>query len=160
MINVIIEDAIFAAIAAIGFAAISNPPKNAYACCAAIAALGHSVRFALMHEAICGLSIVPASAIAAFAIGFMSVIFSSCAKIPAETFLFPSLLPMIPGIYAYKSFGGLVMCLLHSGESAFSHYFYLFAYNGLTCGCIIAGMVLGANIPIFLMKKMAFSATR
>ena len=34
-----------------------------------------------------------------------------------ETFLFPSLLPMIPGIYAYKAFGGLAMCI--SASSCF-----------------------------------------
>ncbi len=33
---------------------------------------------------------------------------------------------MIPGIYAYKTFGGLILCLMHADESSFPHYFYLF----------------------------------
>lgn len=49
------QDALFAAIAAIGFAAISNPPRNAYAYCAAIAATGHSVRYLIMQP---GLSLI------------------------------------------------------------------------------------------------------
>lgn len=156
----IFEDALFASIAAIGFSAISNPPKNAYLYCAVIAAVGHSTRFVLMNDATFAFSIVLASTMAAVVIGVISVILSPYAKIPAETFLFPSLLPMIPGIYAYKCFGGLVMCLLHSEESYFIHYLYLFAYNGLTCLFVILGMVVGANLPIFLMKKATFSATR
>lgn len=160
MITEIIEDAIFAAIAAIGFAAISNPPKNAYVYCAIIAAIGHSIRFFLLTNSSFCFSIVIASAIAALAIGVISVLLSPFAKIPAETFLFPSLLPMIPGIYAYKCFGGLVMCILHNEETVFDHYMYLFAYNGLTCLFVIIGMVVGANIPIFLMKRVTFSATR
>ena len=79
---------------------------------------------------------------------------------PAETSLFPSLLPMIPGIYAYKTFGGIVMCLLCDSPQAFDHYFYLFSYNGITCTAILLCMVIGATIPIFLFEKIAFQATR
>ena len=155
-----IQDAFFAAIAAIGFAAISNPPKRAYLYCALIAAIGHSVRFLMMHESLFGMHIVAASTIASLIIGVLAVLFSPIVKTPAETCLFPSLLPMIPGIYAYKTFGGLLMCLSHSAEADFEHYFYLFANNGLTCMFILLGMVVGATIPIFLMKDISFQATR
>lgn len=47
MITEFLQDALFAAIAAIGFAAISDPPRKAYLYCATIAAAGHSVRFLL-----------------------------------------------------------------------------------------------------------------
>lgn len=160
MIQDFLLDALFAAIAAIGFSAISNPPAKAYAYCAAIAAMGHSLRFLLMNAGFVEITIVPASAIAAFVVGILAVLLSPYARIPAETFLFPSLLPMIPGIYAYKAFGALAMCLFHSYEGSFLHYFYLFASNGLTCLFIILGMVIGSNIPIFLMKKISFRATR
>ena len=155
-----IQDAFFAALAAIGFAAISNPPKRAYLYCALIAAVGHSVRFLLMHESLLGMHIVAASPIAALIIGVLAVVLSPIVKTPAETCLFPSLLPMIPGIYAYKTFGGLMMCLSHSHEADFQHYFYLFANNGLTCLFILIGMVVGATIPIFLLKDISFQATR
>ena len=39
----ILQDGFFAAIAAIGFASISNPPRQAYKYCALIAALGLSL---------------------------------------------------------------------------------------------------------------------
>lgn len=154
------QDALFASIAAIGFAAISNPPRKAYLYCAFIAAVGHSVRFLLMSPGVVGVHIVVATAVASFIVGTIAVLFSARAKMPAETFLFPSLLPMIPGIYAYKAFGGLVLCLYCGGESVFMHYFYLFANNGLTCLFILLGMVIGANSPIFLLKRISFRATR
>ncbi len=160
MVSDFFEDALFAAIAAIGFSSISNPPRNAYVYCALIAAVGHSVRFLLMQQGITGMNIVPASGVAAFIVGVLAVLLSPRAKTPAETFLFPSLLPMIPGIYAYKTFGGIVMCLFHTGEQDFMHYFYLFSNNGLTCLFIITGMVIGATAPIFLLKHISFRATR
>lgn len=155
-----LQDAFFAAVAAIGFAAISNPPRRAYLFCALIAAIGHSTRFLMMHQQVFGLHIVLATTAAALLVGLLAVILSPVAKMPAETCLFPSLLPMIPGIYAYKAFGGLVLCMYRGSEGEFSHYFYLFASNGLTCLFILIGMVTGATIPIFMLKKISFQATR
>lgn len=152
------QDGLFAAIAAIGFSAISNPPRRAYLYCAVVAAVGHSVRFLLMGFA--GWHIVPASTLASLLIGILAVLVSPKSRIPAETYLYPSLLPMIPGIYAYKAFGALVMCLYHGTESSFLHYFYLFADNGLTCFFILLGMVVGATLPMFLLPKISFQATR
>lgn len=160
MIIQAIQDAFFAAIAAIGFAAISRPPKQAFLWCALIAAVGHSFRFLLMQNPWLHFHIVIATTLAAFLIGIMSVMLSPKTRVPAETYLFPSLLPMIPGIYAYKTFGGLVMCMYHSADGEFDKYFYLFASNGLTCFFILLGMAVGATIPIFLFKRIAFQATR
>ena len=159
MILEFLQDAVFAAVAAVGFASISNPPRRAYLYCAIIAAVGHSLRFLLMQPSL-GFHIIFASTLAAFVVGLLAVILSPLSRTPAETCLFPSLLPMIPGIYAYKTFGGLVMCLLHSDEATFDHYFYLFASNGMTCLFILLGMVIGATIPILMLKNISFRATR
>lgn len=154
----IMQDALFAAIAAIGFAAISQPPRRALLYCAVIAAAGHSSRMLLMDVA--GWHIVGASLAAAFVVGCLAVFLSPLAKMPAETSIFPSLLPMIPGMYAYRAFGGLLMCLLHGSEQNFDHYFFLFASNGLTCLFILLAMAVGATAPIFLFKRISFQATR
>ena len=45
----IVADMIFAAIAAVGFSAISHPPKGVFIYCALIAAIGHAVRFCLIN---------------------------------------------------------------------------------------------------------------
>lgn len=160
MIAEILEDALFAAIAAIGFAAISRPPRRAYGFCAIIAAVGHSGRYMMMNCPEAGIHIVAATLIAAFIVGTLAVFLSPLAKMPAETCLFPALLPMIPGIYAYKSFAGLAMCLIDSGQASFENYYYLFAHNGLTCLFILIAMVVGATVPIFVFKKISFQATR
>ncbi|MDE6297586.1 MAG: threonine/serine exporter family protein [Muribaculaceae bacterium] len=156
----IIKDGFFAAIAAIGFSAISRPPKQAYLWCALIAATGHSFRFLLMQTEGFHLHIVLATTLASFLIGIMAVLLSPRTKVPAETYLFPSLLPMIPGIYAYKTITGLVMCMYQSSETVFEKDFYLFASNGLTCFFILLGMAIGATIPIFMLKRISFQATR
>lgn len=154
-----LDDALFAALAAIGFAAISRPPVRAYLFCAIIAAAGHSLRYVLLNMN-SPLHISAASLIASFLVGILAVLFASYAKFPAETCLFPALLPMIPGIYAYKCFGGLALCLLSKSQESFDHYFYLFCFNGITTCTILLCMVVGATIPIFMFKRISFTATR
>lgn len=156
----LIKDALLAAIAAIGFGVISRIPTRAYVWCGVIAAIGHSLRYLLMQGPWCHIHILAATAIAAFVIGTLSVFASPLAKTPAEAYLFPSLLPMIPGIYAYKSFGAAVMCLLGDNQTSFDFYFYQFAENGMICIAIVFAMVIGATIPIFTFKTTAFTATR
>lgn len=160
MLVQILQDALFSAIAAIGFSAISNPPRKAYLTCALIAAAGHSTRYLLMQPQLLHFHIITATAIASLIIGVLAVLMSGRDKVPAETYLYPALLPMIPGIYAYRTFGGLVMCMYHGGESQFLHYFYLFANNGMTCFFILLAMAVGATVPMFLTKKISFQATR
>lgn len=157
----IFEDAFFSAIAAIGFAAISTPPRNCFAVCALIAATGHSLRFWLMDAQFgAGMHIVPATFAASFVIGCLSVFFSPMTKAPAETCLFPSLLPMIPGIYAYKTFGAMVKFVLSSNSIQSDYYFSQLSSNGFTCMFILICMALGSTLPVFLFGRIAFSATR
>lgn len=106
------------------------------------------------------LHIIPASLIAAFVVGTLAVLVAAYSKFPAETCLFPSLLPMIPGVYAYKTFGGLALSLLSEQQQTFDRYFYIFSYNGMMCCGILVCLVVGATIPIFIFRKIAFQVTR
>lgn len=157
----IFQDAFFSAIAAIGFAAISTPPRNCFPVCALIAAIGHSLRYWLMDVQFgMGMHIVPATFAASFVIGSLAVFFSPVTKAPAETCLFPSLLPMIPGIYAYKTFGAMAKFVLSGNPEQSGYYFSQFAYNGFTCICILVCMAIGSTLPVFLFGRIAFRATR
>lgn len=156
----VFEDGLFAAIAAIGFSSISNTPRRAYLTCALTAAIGHAVRYVLMLPSAGGVHIIAASAAAALTVGLMSVLLSPRIKCPAEVCFFPALLPMIPGMYAYRTIEALVSCLSHAQEEIFTHYLHILTYNGLTCAFIIIGMVIGATLPVFAMKRIAFRATR
>lgn len=156
----VLQDMFFGALAGIGFASISNPPRNSYPYCALIAGVGHGVRFILMNNGVHEESLVVSSFVAALVIGFMSVGLARKAKCPPETFSFPSLLPMIPGMYAYRTIEGLVMCLFTQDEDLFNHYLYLCTSNGFTCAFDILGMVLGVTLPIAVLNKVSYRVTR
>ena len=107
MVGTIVIDGLFAAIAAIGFGAISNPPRRAFLSIAIAAAIGHALRFSLMHYV--GVDIITASFCASFVIGWVSLFLGSLIYCPMTVVYIPALLPMIPGMYAYKTVFALLL---------------------------------------------------
>lgn len=160
MLLALINDGAFAAVAAIGFGSISNVPYRAFKGCAILAAVGHAMRYLLMHAF--GWNIIPAAFIGALCIGMLA---PSCGKrwrSPAEALAYPALLPMIPGMYAYRAVEGMLQCFTASTEEQFQHAFYLSNYNGMVCVFIVILMVLGVTIPIlyFIPKYRSLKTKR
>ena len=155
----ILLDALFAAVAAIGFGAISDPPMRTFPRIALLAACGHALRFALMRHA--GLDIASASFIAAFTIGMGSLWLGRSVRCPMTVLYIPALLPMVPGIYAYKTVFSLIM-FLQSLDRADEGMQYLLAFliNATVSLSVIGLLAAGATLPIFVFNRRAFSMTR
>ena len=105
----ILSDGFFAAIAGIGFGAISDPPLRAFKMIAILAALGHACRFCLMTYL--GVDIATASLFGGLVIGFGSLWLGKKVYCPMTVLYIPALLPMIPGKFAYNMVFSLIMCL-------------------------------------------------
>ncbi len=159
IIIAVILDGIFAAVAAIGFAVISNPPRKALRGCAILAAVGHGLRYFLINQL--GLDITTASLFAAFSIGLLSLWFADRIHCPAEVFAFPSLLPMIPGMFAYKTILGLMKFLTTpAAETQNAEIIADIMRNGLTTLFVLFALVLGVALPMFLFHKQSYMMTR
>lgn len=159
IVKATIADGLFAAAAAIGFAIISNPPRKALVICAILACVGHGVRYFLMHNTSMPLDQVTASTVAGFAIGLLAVPFAMHIHCPAECFAFPSLLPMVPGMFAYKSIRDLINIVRLPSEYT-SEYVTRFFHNSSLTILVMFGMVIGCIIPIFVFHRQSFSVTR
>ena len=144
-------DGFFAAIAAIGFGSISNVPIRSFKGCALLAAMGHATRYFLMN--ILGWNIIPAAFMASIVIGVTAPKAGHFWRVPTEALAYPALLPMIPGMYAYRAVEGLLMCITCKDDTLFNHAFYLFWRNGMICSIIIVLMVLGLTISIQVMQR-------
>lgn len=155
----ILSDGAFAAVAAIGFGAISDPPLRAFPAIALLAAIGHSLRFCLMSYL--GVDIATASLCASFSIGMGSLLIGKRIYCPMTVLYIPALLPMIPGMYAYKIVFSLIMFMqnLQSPELQQTYMMNLCTNAVITCSVIFM-LVVGATLPLFLCKNRAFSMTR
>ncbi len=157
-ITALVLDGLFAAVAAIGFAIISNPPRKAILISALLAAAGHAFRYFLIHAL--ELNLPAASFFAALLIGMLSIPFARYIHCPAEVFSFPSLLPMIPGMYAYKTVLGLTRFIQSTHEADSLDSLLEFFRNGSTALFVLFALVVGVAIPIFIFSQQSFSATR
>lgn len=159
MIGTILVDGLFAAIAAIGFGAISNPPRRAFLSIAIAAAIGHALRFSLMHYM--GVDIITASFCASFVIGWASLFLGSLIYCPMTVIYIPALLPMIPGMYAYKTLFALVLFSRNLANPVLvQQYIQEIFINGIvTCGVIFM-LAVGATLPFILYPSKPYTLTR
>ena len=155
----ILFDGVFAAVAAIGFGAVSDPPVRAVPYIALLAAVGHALRFCLMSYA--GIDIATASRCAAVVIGFGSLWLGRGIRCPMTVLYIPALLPMVPGIYAYKTVFALIMFLQSLNDPGQGlEYMQQFFLNATVSFSVIILLAAGATLPIFIFKRRAFSLTR
>lgn len=155
----ILTDGLFAAIAGCGFGMLSNPPRRCFVYIAILSAISHALRFSLMTHA--GVDIATASFFAALTAGFVSLPFAKTSKVPMTVLYIPALLPMVPGIYAYKTVFSLIMFLKSLNDTNQGmEYMELFFLNGSVTVSVIALMTVGATLPNLIFKRLAFSMTR
>ena len=154
----VIFDGLFAAVAAIGFAVISNPPRQAVLISALLAAMGHGLRFYLQEYV--EISLIPSTFFAAFVIGLFSILFARLIHCPAEVFSFPSLLPMIPGMYAYKTILALIRFMNDEDSEVLQASIVEIFRNGLTTLFVLSVLVIGVTLPLFIFHKQSISMTR
>ena len=154
----VLTDGLFAAIAAIGFAVISNPPKRAISVVALLGAFGHACRFYLLHYTPLNLTI--SSLFAAFGIGMLSMLAARLVRCPAEVFSFPALLPMIPGMYAYKTVLALIRFMKSDDVSQSQQLIVEIFRNGLTTLFVMFALVIGVSLAMFIFYKQSFTMTR
>jgi len=157
LIRLMIIDGLMAAVAAIGFAVISTPSRKAIFVSAFLAAIGHSLRFFLIKS---GLEISLSTFVAASCIGLLSVLFARIIRCPAEVFSFPSLLPMIPGLFAYRTILSLIKFMQSTDAIKNQGFIMDFFHNGMTAVFILLALVVGVSLPVLIFPKTSFSVTR
>ena len=142
----IFVDGFFAAVAAIGFGAISDPPLRAFPSIALLAAAGHALRFGLMTCA--GLDITTATLCASLLIGLGSLWLGGRIYCPTTVLSIPALLPMVP-------------LMQHTAESdAARQYMDAFLLNATVTVSVVFMLAVGSTVPILLFRRRAFSLTR
>ncbi|MGL4355168.1 MAG: threonine/serine exporter family protein [Aeromonas popoffii] len=145
------KDAFWSSIPAVGFAMLFNVPPRMLKYCAMSGALAHSLRTLLIHY---GMPIEWATLTAATTVGFVCVYWSRRLLAPRPVFSVASIIPMIPGSYAFKAMiavvelniSGVTMDLIQSAvENGLKA---LFIVGALSFGLAIPSLVVYRNRPI------------
>lgn len=153
-----IFDAIFAAVAGFGFAYASSPPARTLAFSALIAAIAHASRFLMIEANI--LNITIATLIASFLAGILGMFFAKRLKVPAEIIAFPALLPMVPGIYAYRSILALFSFIKSEDSTEKMGFLMMFFDNALTTAGVAIALGVGVSVTLLLFYEQSLMTTR
>lgn len=136
----LLEDALFSAIPALGFALIFNVPRRALKYCAILGALGHVCRTILL---IVDFSLIPATFFAAALVGFIGVKLSHHYLAHPKVFTVAAIIPMIPGVYAYKAMIAIVQINYYGyNQLLIEQAFENFVKTGFILGALVFGLAL------------------
>lgn len=143
----LLDDMIFAAIPAVGFALVFNVPPKALKYCAILGALGHATRTLLLHIHI---PVVFATFFATCVIGFIGVHLSHRYLAHPKAFTVAAIIPMIPGVHAYKAMIAIVQ-IHHFGFS--DELFQQMMSSFISTGFILGALVFGLALPGLLFYR-------
>lgn len=149
MIESLLTDALFAAFAGMGFGIAFNPHFKKLLIAGLLAAIGHSFRLWLMTG--CSVNICAATFAGALLIGIGGFIAGRILGCPSEVFTFPAVLPMIPGLFAYKTILSAIKFIeTNTTGSPSTGYLTDFLSNGIISSSIMFAIVLGASVSVFV----------
>ncbi len=147
MLLMLLEDALFSALAALGFALLFNVPRRALWMCATGGALAHSVRALLMEF---GLGIEWSSLLVSTLVGLIGVYWSRRYLVPRPVFTIASVIPMVPGTSAFKTL--ITIFTMHT--SGYTETLMAQALqNGLTTLIVLWALSFGLAIPSVLLYR-------
>ncbi len=146
LINYIIN-AIFAAIPAIGFGMVFNVPKHTLIYCGFGGAIAYTSRTILMDI---NFSIELATFLASTIVGLVALYWSRKYIIPRPVYTIASIIPLIPGTYAFNAVINLINMSAHGVTP---ELITIFVENGLKTITILGGIGFGLAIPsIYFMR--------
>lgn len=137
-------------LAAFGFGILFNAPKQSLWMILLVGFLGGMLKFGLMLPEVGG-RIVFSSFIAALAIGFAGVFLGNWKKLIPMMITIPSVIPLVPGVFAYKAMLGL-MNLSKTPESDYGVIVNQTIYHGTMTLFVLLAITLGVTIPLILFK--------
>lgn len=150
----LLEKGFWAGFAALGFAILFNVPQRTLMMIWAMGALGGITKFFLLNLEV---NIVLASLAGATLIGILSVYAAHNKQAPPLVFSTPSVIPLVPGAFAYRMMLG---CMTLAGEPTNSQTYVNTlaetANNGLKAFFILIALSAGVAIPMLVTRKDTF----
>ncbi len=147
----IFTKACWCGVAALGFGMLFNSPKRALVYIFAGGFLAGLVKFGLMLSG-AGSGIISASFLASVAVGLASIPVAHSSHTPPVIFSIPSVIPLVPGVFAYKTMLG-VMKLSQKGTTDFTAKLADTFQNASITMFIIMAIAIGVAVPMHALRK-------
>lgn len=153
----IVTKSFWAGIAAIGFAILFNVPRRVIFSIWTLGALGGLVKFTAMQFEI---GIVFASFLGATIVGIISIQMAHMRHSPPLVFSIPSVIPMVPGVFAYKMMLGMIALTSIDNTDAYLQTLIETVNNGTKMMFILISLGIGVAIPMLLTRKESIKKSK
>lgn len=134
--------------AALGFAVLFNVPPRALVAVWLLAVAGGFVKLVTLGL---GLGPVTASLLGASTIGVLSIPAAHNRHAPPMVFSIAAVIPMVPGVFAYRTMIGLVQ-LTGEVDSAYQQALSETINNGAKALFILMALAVGVALPNIVMR--------
>lgn len=147
----IAEKAIWSGVAAVGFGILLNVPRKVIFPIFLLASLSGFVKFLCLEYE---LNIIVATFFASFLVGTFSLLFAYKINKPLMVFGIPSVIPMIPGFFAYKTILGMKMFILATKNISEKNIALNSIFtNGFTTLFVLFVITVGVTAPLLILGK-------
>lgn len=146
----ILEKSIWCGIAALGFGILFNVPRRTLWMIAIIGMIGGATKFITL---LYGNGIVVASLFGSILVGFISIPAAHSKHSPPLIFAIPSVIPMVPGAFAYKAILGLINLTQTVSGDSYNNILQETASNGLKTIFVLMSLAVGVSFPMLITRK-------
>ena len=134
---------------ALGFGILFNvPPRTLFAIWIG-GAMGGFLKFTVLQLTA---GVVLASFAGALVVGFSSIPIAHFRHVPPMIFAIPSVIPLIPGVFAYRTMLGLMKLTGAIGPD-YTQILSETVNNGSKTLFVIMSLAMGVAVPMHLMRK-------
>jgi uncharacterized membrane protein YjjB (DUF3815 family) len=146
----IAEKAIWAGFAGLGFGVLFNVPLRSLFVIWLLAGLGLFAKNLLIHA---GVDPILASLAGASLIGTLSIFAAHRKHAPPLVFSIPALIPMVPGVFGFRTMLGLIKLAGPINQDGNSLILFQSINNAIKTVLITLCLAIGAAIPMLISRK-------
>lgn len=146
---IILENCMWFGSAALGFAILFNVPPRTLFVIWLLGALGGGVKLILLDL---GLGPVMASFLGASAVGVLSIPAAHTQHAPPLIFSIAAVIPMVPGVFAYRMMLGLIELTGDIGDT-YTQVLSETVNNGVKTLFILMALAVGVGVPNLITRK-------
>ncbi len=136
--------------AAVGFAILFNVPKRTLWVIFMMGAIGGAAKILTMKF---GGSIILGSFAGAMLVGFLSIGAAHFKHSPPFVFAIPSVIPMVPGAFAYRMMMGIIRLTGEVDHATFNQLLIETVNNGLKAFFVLMALSVGVSAPMLLTRR-------
>ncbi len=141
------EDAVFSALAALGFVLLFSVPARLAWICILCGIASHTLRTFCVHF---GVDIISGTLLGALTTGILAEIFGRRFRAPPAAFAFPGVVAMVPGSYAFRMvIGGLQIANGAADPGLITATLAL----GVETALMLAAIAVGIAAPALLLPR-------